>query len=135
MRILGIDYGRRKIGLAIADGPLAEPWKVFRYEDVDEVIKKVIQVIKVERIERVVVGISEGEMGRESKKFSLSLSQSLPAQAGLKIPVETFDETLSTQDAQELSRAAGIKRKKRKELEDAYAAAVMLQSYLEVNHV
>ena len=129
MRILGIDYGRRKIGLAIADGPLAEPWKVFRYEDVDEVIKKVIQVIKVERIERVVVGISEGEMGRESKDFSLSLSISL------RIPVKTFDETLTTQEAQRLSIEAGITRSKRKELEDAYAACVMLQSYLEVNHV
>ncbi len=125
MRILGIDYGRKKIGLATAEGQLAEPWKVIRVESVKEALKEVIEVIKVIQVEKVVVGISEGEMGRESKKFSLGLGNTL------KIPVETFDETLSTQEAQKLSISAGLKRSKRKSLEDAYAATIMLQSYID----
>ncbi len=127
MRILGIDYGRKKIGLALADGPLAEPWKVIRVESAKEALKKVIEVIKVIQVEKIVVGISEGEMGEESKEFSISLSRSL------SVPVETFDETLTTQEAQKLSTEAGVKRKKRRGLEDAYAAAVMLQNYLDSN--
>lgn len=122
MRILGIDYGRRKIGLAIAEGPLAEPLRVIQYSDIKMLGEKIGKIIKELRIEKVVVGVSEGEMGEESKKFAQSLG------------AETFDETLTTHEAQKLSRLAGIKRKKRKSMEDAFAAAIMLQSYLE-NHV
>ena len=129
MRILGIDYGRRKIGLAFSEGKLAEPLKILRYSDIKILREEIKKTVKEHNIEKIVVGVSEGKMGEESKDFSLSLSISL------RIPVKTFDETLTTQEAQRLSIEAGITRSKRKELEDAYAACVMLQSYLEVNHV
>lgn len=125
MKIIGIDYGRKKMGLAISEGILAEPYKVIRYENVDEAIEKIRK--ETEKIDKVVVGISEEEMGEESKEFSNRLRENL------SIPVETFDETLTTQEAQRLGIEAGIKRKKRKEMEDAYAAAVVLQSYLDKN--
>ncbi len=128
MRILGIDYGRKKIGLATASRSLAEPYEVIRFQSEKEVFEKIDAVVKKEKIETVVVGISEGEMGEESQNFSLNLKEKL------SIPVETFDETLSTQEAQRLSQEAGIKRIKRHELEDAYAAAVMLQNYLDSNN-
>lgn len=127
MKILGIDYGRSKMGLAMADGPLAEPLKVIRYVDTKIVAEQIKKFITENDVEKVVVGVSEGEMGRESKNFSLSFGEML------SIPVETFDETLSTQDAQILSRQAGIHQKKRHEMEDAYAAVVMLQNYLDFN--
>jgi putative transcription antitermination factor YqgF len=119
MKILGIDYGKRKVGFAIADGPLAEPLQVIKYSDADVLKAKIKQIIESEKIEKVVVGVSEGEMGRESENFAR------------EIGAETFDETLSTRDAQTLSREAGINRKKRHELEDAYAAAIMLQNWLD----
>jgi putative Holliday junction resolvase len=125
MKILGIDYGRRKIGLAIAEGSLAEPMSVIRYSDTRVLEDKLIKVIEDNNIEKVVVGISEGEMGEESETFALELRSSLI------VPVETFDETLSTQDAQRMSQEAGIGQKKRHEMEDAYAAAIMLQNYLD----
>jgi putative Holliday junction resolvase len=125
MKILGIDYGRKKIGLALATGLLAEPWKVIKVTSIDDAVKKVKSACAEASADEVVVGISEGEMGEESKKFALAIShQSLAI-------VETFDETLSTHTAQELSREAGMSRDKRKDLEDAYAASVMLQSYLD----
>ncbi|MGA2910380.1 MAG: Holliday junction resolvase RuvX [Candidatus Microgenomates bacterium] len=125
MKILGIDYGRSKIGLAIAEGSLVEPLKVIRYSDTSIVAEQIKKIISVEAIEKVVVGVSEGEMGKESKNFSISFGKMLT------IPVETFDETLSTQEAQFLSKEAGIHQKKRHEMEDAYAASVMLQNYLD----
>lgn len=126
MKILGIDYGRSKVGLALADGPLAEPLKVIRYKDIDDLVKRIEIEIEKERVEKIVVGISEGEMGEESKSFALAISH-LP----LAISVETYDETLTSKDAQTLSIQAGIGRKKRREMEDAYAAAIMLQNYLD----
>lgn len=128
MKTLGIDYGRSKIGLAISEGTLAEPWKVIRIDSFEDAVRKAVQVIKVEQVEKVVVGISEGKMGEESKKFASQLTVH-----GSLFTVELFDETLSTQDAQTLSREAGIGQKKRREMEDAYAASIMLQNYLDQN--
>lgn len=125
MKILGIDYGRHKLGLAISEGYLSEPWKVLRVENLDEALKKVTQIIKDEKIEKVVIGVSEGEMGRESKDFGMNLQQEL------EIQVDTHDETLSTQDAVRLAIEAGMGRKKRNEMEDAFAASIILQDYLD----
>lgn len=128
MRILGIDYGRKKVGIAITDGNLAEPLEVVRYKDPNSLYEKIENLIIKFEIEKAVVGISEGKMKEESESFGKTLGSKL------KMPVEMFDETLSTISAQELSIAAGIKRIKRRNFEDAYAASVMLQSYLD-NHV
>jgi len=126
MKILGIDYGRKKIGLAIADGSLSEPLRVIRYIDIKILGEQIKQIVKREKIEKIVVGISEGKMAEETEKFLSAIRYTLSP-----VPVETFDETLSTHTAQELSREVGMSRKKRKNLEDAYAAAVMLQNYLD----
>jgi len=119
MRILGIDYGRSKVGLAIAETPLAQPMGVIRYSTPGELQIKIKRVIEDSDIDKIVVGVSEGEMAKESEEFAKSLG------------AETFDETLTSFEAQRLSIEAGIKRKKRREMEDAYAATVMLQNYLD----
>jgi len=119
MKILGIDYGRKKIGLAVSGGKLAEPLKVIRYRDIKILSEKLQKIVKENNIEKIVVGVSEEEMGEESKKFAQALE------------AEIFDETLSTHEAKKLSLEAGISRGKRRGLEDAFAAAVMLQSYLD----
>ncbi len=119
MKIVGIDYGRKKVGLAISEGVLAEPWKVIKVNDFEGAVKKIMEIQRKVRMDKTIVGISEGEMAKESKMFAK------------KIGAETFDETLSTHNAQELSKEARVGRKKRKNLEDAYAASVMLQSYLD----
>lgn len=119
MKYLGIDYGRRKIGLAISDGKLAEPYQVIRYKDTEKMIAHIQRIIEKQKIEKIIVGISEGEMEEESKKFAKIFN------------AETFDETLSTHDAQQMSIQSHMGRKKRKEMEDAFAASIMLQSYID----
>lgn len=128
MKLLGVDYGRRKIGLALSDGSLADPFDVLRADSVEEAVEKVAEVVGVEKVEKVIVGISEGKMAEETLVFLSTLRSLL-----LTIPTETFDETLSTQDAQKMAIEAGVPRLKRKSLEDAFAAAVMLQSYLDAH--
>lgn len=125
MITLGVDYGRAKIGLAIGTGIIAEPLKVVRVSSWEDILEQVEQVVQVEQVEQVVVGVSEKEMGDEQKKFARLL------QKKLSVPVVTWDETLSTHDAQTKAIEAGLSRQKRKKMEDAYAAAVVLQSYLE----
>ena len=126
MQLLGIDYGRKKIGVALSGGKLAEPFEVLRVKSIDEGVEKVGEIVKEKKVEKIVVGVSEGEMGEEAKAFGEKVGYLT------KRPVVYQDETLSTVDAQELSIKAGIKRKKRKKMEDAYSAAVILQSYLDL---
>jgi putative Holliday junction resolvase len=125
MKILGIDYGRRKIGLATATTTLAEAYKVVRVESVPDAVEKVKKIAESEGVEKLVIGVSEGKMAKETKNFAKELK------IRLKLPVEFQDETLSTQEAQNLSIEAGLTKKKRKRLEDAYSATLTLQNYLD----
>ena len=125
MPILGIDYGQKKIGLALATSRVAEPLLVIRFTSLDELIEKLREIVEKEGITKIIVGVSEGKMAQASKNFGQILTKRL------KRPVFFQDETLTTKQAQKLSLAAGIKRKKRRELEDAYSAALILQDYLE----
>ncbi|RLC32981.1 Holliday junction resolvase RuvX [Candidatus Woesebacteria bacterium] len=125
MRILAIDYGQKKVGIALATSRLAEPYKVIRFSSNNALIKEIGKIIDEEQIEKLVIGVSEGEMGEESKRFGEKLKTEF------ELPLHFQDETLTTRTAQELSFEAGIKRKKRKELEDAYSAALILEDYLD----
>ena len=127
-KVLAIDYGSSKLGLAISSTLLAEPYKVIRYKKEAEIIEKVIKVVQIEQVEQVVLGVSEGKMAEETKEFGNKLAERL------RTPIVYQDETFSTKDAQGLSIKSGMKRKKRKEMEDAYAACVILQNYLDKNN-
>lgn len=111
--------------MAFSEGRLTEPYKVIRYKDIKILSEKLQKIIKENNIEKIIVGLSEGKMAEETKAFARKLNKEI------SLPIEYFDETLSTYEAQRLAQEAGMKRKKRKEFEDAFAAAVMLQSYLE----
>jgi putative Holliday junction resolvase len=127
MKILGIDYGEAKTGLALATGFLAEPWKVLRYQDIGVLEDKLEKMIKEAEIDKVVVGVSEGESAALAKKFGQRLRKKI------QVPVEFIDETLSTRDAKQKAIEAGVKRSRRRRLEDAFAAATMLQLYLDTD--
>jgi len=130
MKLLGIDYGRSKIGLAMSDGRLAEPYQVIRYKDFDKMIAHIGRIVEKQKIEKIVVGVSEGEMAMEINSFVQTIRLTLNP-----VPCEVQDETLSTHDAIEMSIASHMGRKKRKEMEDAFAAAIMLQNYIDSTNI
>jgi putative Holliday junction resolvase len=125
MKILGIDYGKSKVGLAIADSKFPFPFGVIRFRSEDFLLRKIVDVVEEEKIEKVVLGVSEGRMKKETVVFGQKLKRML------KVPIVFQDETLTSKEAQLLSLEAGIKRKKRRSLEDAYAASLILENYLE----
>lgn len=126
MNILGIDYGNKKIGVAIATSYLAEPLMVIRFEDMPWLINEIKQIVNQEKIQKIIVGISEGK----SKDIALSFAKSLKE---IGVEIDVWDETLTTKEAQLKAQEAGIKRNKRKSMEDSYAATLMLQSWLDQN--
>ncbi|MDP3998392.1 MAG: Holliday junction resolvase RuvX [bacterium] len=122
MKILGIDYGLRKVGLAISEGQLASPLKIMpNSKDLEE---KIFDLCRREEIGKIVVGISSGQMLPKQKKIGADLT----AICGL--PVEFWDETLTTKEAVRKMIEAGVKQKKRRR-EDAVSAALILQSFLD----
>jgi len=118
MKIIGIDWGESKIGLAKAEGSLAEPLVVVKPADLEK-------ILLAEKPELIIVGISENQSGEKAREFGVELEKKL----GIK--VEFVDETLSTAEAQIRSREAGVGRQKRRGMEDAYAATILLQNYLD----
>jgi putative Holliday junction resolvase len=125
MKILGIDYGRARIGLALAEGRLAAPYCVLKVKSMEQAVEKTLKVIQAENIEKVVVGVSEGKMAKEQRQFAEDLRQKT------EVLIDLWDETLSSQDAIQAAVEAKVPRKKMKRLEDAFAATIMLQSYLD----
>jgi len=120
MNLLGIDFGEKKIGLALATGPLAEPIGVIKNSKLKSQISKLCQD---HGIEKIVIGISEGTMAEKTKKFSQELAEIMG------LPIEFQDETLTTNEAIVKMKEAGKKIKNI--YEDSFSAALILQSYLD----
>jgi len=133
MRILGIDYGRKRIGFAISDpdGILASPLPIWTRTDIGSDVEHVAQLVHENGVERIVVGLplnmdgSAGEMVDEVAVFAERL------RTRGKIPVVTFDERLTTAEAERVLVQANLSRKKRKGVRDSLAAVLILQGYLE----
>lgn len=119
MRFLGIDFGLKKIGLAISEGFLAEPFGVFKNKD------QLIKICQKQEIKKIIIGISEGKMAKKTRDFGSQLA----LQTGL--PVEYQDETLTSEEAKKLMVKIGKPKEKRQKQGDAIAAALILQSYLD----
>jgi len=125
MRYLGIDYGKSRVGLAVAATTIAEVYGTIKVTSDVDAIKKISEVVKKEDILEIVIGVSEGKMAEETKAFAEMLKDKLG------LPIHFQDETLTSKAAQMLSIQAGVKRKKRKEKEDSYAATLILQNFID----
>lgn len=123
MKYLGVDFGLRRIGLAVSAGEIASPWQILEVKSFSDAVEKTARVIKDGEFEKVVVGLPEGKMGKNVVGFAAALKK-----RGFK--VETAEETLSSKRALEAMIEQGVKQKKRR-LKDAYSAAEILQNYLE----
>ncbi|MCJ7792844.1 MAG: Holliday junction resolvase RuvX [Candidatus Marinimicrobia bacterium] len=127
MKILGIDYGLAKIGLAVAEDGLVQPLGVIQNDQ--RSLAKINRLMEEKEIEKVVVGVSQGKMGQKAKEYG----QKMTRVRGCKVVYQ--DETLTTKEAIGKMIEVGKKKKYRQEKEDAFAAAIILQAYLERDHV
>lgn len=125
MRVLALDYGTARIGCAISDasGTLARPLPVIEPPEP----RSVGDIVAEHGVERVVVGLPVGLDGQEGEQASVTRFFCEELEAILDVPVETYDERLTTKMAQ-ASRRAGAAAP-----EDSLAAAHLLESYLAAN--
>jgi putative Holliday junction resolvase len=127
MKYLGIDYGLKKIGFALSEGQVASPYKVITTSSLKDAIEKIDHEIKKQSIQRVVIGVPEGKMGKIILRVSAQLKEKYKTE-----PVEIIetDETLTSKDAQNLMITLGTSQKDRSQ-EDAYSAMLILQQFLD----
>ncbi len=124
MRVLALDYGSARTGVAISDptGTLARPLGVVEGAVTDSGLAELARLVREEEVDRVVVGLpltlrgTHGEQAAETERFVEAL------RGVLAVPVELFDERFTTDLAQQTGGAAP---------EDALAAAHLLSTYLE----
>lgn len=132
-RILGIDYGTVRIGLALSDalGMLASPHSVLDAGHPKKVLKDVVSLCTDMEVKTIVLGWPlnmDGTPGRMTESITKFKEQ---LQELVDIPVVTWDERLTTVTAEQGLIAAGANRKRRKELVDQVAAQILLQHYLD----
>ena len=134
-RLLGLDVGERRIGLAISDrnGSLATPFTAIERHGVDRDIAAILKLVRQEEVGTIVVGEPlslDGSVGPQAKR-TLVFYEALKAAS--PVPVETWDERFSTVEAERLLREAGVQPSRNRARLDASAAAVILQGYLDAH--
>jgi putative Holliday junction resolvase len=135
-RVLGIDAGDRRVGVALSDELrlLATPLTVLHTtQGLAPVLEALIEVIRREAVDHVVVGLPLNADGSEGRQAKRARHFARVAERVVGRPVELWDERLSTREAEEIVRLQGRRtRKMRQRCEiDAVAAAVILQDYLD----
>ena len=123
MKYLGVDFGLRRVGLAISRGELASPLDTIRVKGLRDGAQKVSEFAKSQEFTKIVVGLPEGKMGQVVLGFIKALKRK-----GFEI--ETADETLSSQKAVQTMVELNVSKKARR-FSDAQAAAIILQNYLD----
>ena len=136
MRIMGIDYGEARTGLAVGDTDTAIATVIGTVHERNKPIlaEKIAQTCIDEKIEKLVFGLpknmdgTEGFRAEHTRIFAAMLQELLP-----DLPIDFYDERLSTVAASRFMMEANTKGKKKKNSIDALSAQIILQDYLERN--
>ena len=135
MRILGLDYGSKTVGVAITDptGLIAQPLVTLKREResmLRKTLKEIAELAERYQAERIILGLpfnmddTEGERAEKTRAFRRLLS------ARVKVPVELMDERLTTMEAREILDESGVPRAEQKRVIDQVAAQLILEAYL-----
>lgn len=132
MRILGIDYGEKRIGVALSDplGITAQGLTTIERTQIKEDLQKILNIIQEKEVEEVVVGLPKHMNNTLGDKAHAVLAFVELLKKRVQIPIHTIDERLSTVRANKAMLEGDLSRKKRKERIDMIAAQFILQNYL-----
>jgi len=132
-RILGLDYGRRRIGIAVSDpmGLIAQPVKTLSILTWEDAVEEISALVEKFEADRIVLGLpltlrgEIGEMAKEVKRFGETVSRVID------IPILFWDERLTSVQAQRIIIDMNGKIGRKKEKIDRMASVLMLQNYLD----
>ena len=133
MRNLGLDIGDKRIGVALSDplGILASPLTIIHRQDEAADFEAIASIITQYQVGQIIVGLPrsmDGTLGKQAEKVKAFVER---LSGHIEIPLEFRDERLSTVSAKRLMREARTKKTSSRIHDDAAAAAVILQGYLD----
>ena len=133
MRILGLDYGSNRIGVAVCDelGMTAQGLATITRKNRRQTLEEIATFIRTYNAEKIVIGYPirlDGSEGIQCEKIDTFASI---LESTFSLPVIKWDETLSTKEAEEILARANVARKKRRNIVDKLAASLILQCYLD----
>jgi len=135
MKLLGIDYGIRRLGIAVSDplGMLATPFRTINTFSDEQSVTEVCNLIQETNAEKIIIGLplnmnnTEGPMVKKVRDFIEKLKLKT------NLPIELSDERLSSCLVERTLLEANMSRNKRKGVRDKLAAQVILQGYIDTN--
>ncbi len=135
MKILGLDYGEARIGVAVSDvfGIVATPLETISTHDREKQLESCAALARENRVEKLVLGLPmrmDGTHGHRAE-YTEAFARDLSILTGL--PYEMWDERFSSAEAHRLLEAGGVSGKKRKTKVDKIAAVLILQGYLDAH--
>ncbi len=131
-RILAVDFGTKKMGLAMSD-PMkitAQPFEVIEVISLKKTANRIAEIVREYQVEEVILGMpytSTGEISRTGEDVT-AFAEMLKKR--INVPVKFIDERMTTMGARRVLDEAGIKRKKHKKVIDKIAATYLLEGYL-----
>lgn len=134
MRILGLDVGDKKIGVAVSDpfGWTAQGIKtIFKKEGTDNDIQEIRNIINEYKVEKIVIGLPKNMNNTIGPQGEKVIAYAKTIEAEFNKPIIFFDERMSTMAVERTLISADVSRKKRKLVIDKMAASYILQSYLD----
>ena len=133
MRILALDHGTRRIGVAVSDETktIAQPLEYIPTEPFADFLARLKELLVEKEIDLILVGLPrnmDGSYGPAAQKVETFIGV---LRAAITAPVKTWDERLTSAQANRVLIQGKVRRDKRKEKVDKMAAAILLQSYLD----
>ena len=133
MRILALDHGTKRIGVAVSDETktIAQPLEYIPAEPFADFLKRLTELLIAKEIDLVLIGLPrnmDGSYGPAAQKVEAFVAV---LRTAITIPIKMWDERLTSTMANRVLIQGGVRRDKRKEKVDKMAAAILLQSYLD----
>ena len=133
MRVLAIDHGTKRIGLAISDelGIIAQPLEFVPAEPFDRFVIRLKEIVREKEVGLLLVGMPRNMDGTYGPAAAKARDFVATLKNAVEMPIKTWDERLTSAQANRVLIAANVRREKRKENVDKMAAAILLQGYLD----
>ncbi|MGG1515849.1 Holliday junction resolvase RuvX [Paenibacillus oryzisoli] len=135
MRVMGLDYGDKTIGVALSDelGWTAQGLEVIHRGKPGEDIERLVSLVQTYGVIEIVVGLPKNMNNTIGPRGELAIAFAKQLEERLSIPVRLWDERLTTVAATRTLLEADVSRKKRKQVIDKMAAQLILQGYMDAN--
>lgn len=134
MRILALDHGTRRIGVAVSDETktIAQPLEYIPAEPFADFLARLKTLLTEKEVDVILIGMPrnmDGSYGPAAQKVEVFISV---LKSAITVPIKTWDERLTSTMANRILIQGNVRRDQRKEKVDKMAAAILLQSYLDV---